>query len=214
MRRRHDGPLLLLLLAAEAWTAPRTHSCADAPTCPPLDSSALPLSNGHSTPPFSVLAASNRMVSPAFVTVSCRPWGFDYFHAIAKYFNWGAITSLEGQYLNPSLGAMAKAAIAAGRSAPTSPGSVCGYAYTHLERLGLGHQNMTAEKPRECGLILDIGANQGWWMLPPLSRCWRVLAFEPLPVNMEQQRLNVFLNGWGPERVGLVHAAAQKPARR
>ena len=59
-----------------------------------------------------------------------------------------------------------------------------------------------------CGLVVDVGANIGLAVLPPASRGWRVLAFEPNPQNVDRLRLNVALNGWGSERVSVVTAAA------
>jgi FkbM family methyltransferase len=52
-----------------------------------------------------------------------------------------------------------------------------------------------------------VGANIGLSMLPPASRGWRVLAFEPNPQNIARLKLNVALNGWGRERVAVVTAA-------
>ena len=88
------------------------------------------------------------------------------------------------------------------RTTNNAPCSICGYDFDGVKgAIGAGH----AKQP--CELIIDIGANQGWWMLPPTSRCWRVLSFEPVLDNVHQLRLNAFLNGFGPERLGIVHAA-------
>ena len=60
-----------------------------------------------------------------------------------------------------------------------------------------------------CPLMIDVGANAGYSMLPVAARGKRVLAFEPVARNVGMLKVNAFLNGWGGAdgHVGLVEAA-------
>lgn len=166
--------------------------CLPLTSCPALTSSLATLENGGND--YSVRSLPATHIGSAFVTINCKPWGFDYVNAVAKYFWQGAMANCERQYLTPS--------VTASRTTNNSPCSICGYDFDGVHTAVGGHAKS------ECELIVDIGANQGWWMLPPTSRCWRVLAIEPVLANVHQLKLNAWLNGFGPERLGILHAAA------
>ena len=146
---------------------------------------------------YSVRSLPPTHISSAFVVINCKPWGFDYVNAVAKYFWQTAMTNCEKMYLAPSVMASAS------KTSNNSPCKICGYDFSSVHNaMGAGHAKT------ECELIVDIGGNQGWWMLPPTSRCWRVLTIEPVMANVHQLKLNAWLNGFGPERLGILHAAA------
>ena len=56
-------------------------------------------------------------------------------------------------------------------------------------------------------VMLDVGANMGLSMLPYYARGWRVIAFEPIPENVNTMKRNIFINGITEDRVALVHGA-------
>ena len=186
------GPRLIEVRAATM--RPIEELCSPLTSCPALTSTVAPLVNGGSD--YSARTAPSTHTAPAFVGVPCKPWGFDYVNAVAKYFWVGAMANCEKMYLNPASHA------APSRSINNSPCAICGYDFEAV-KTALGPHAKTS-----CELIIDIGANQGWWMLPPTSRCWRVLAIEPVLANVHQLKLNGWINGFGPERLGIVHAAA------
>jgi len=167
--------------------------CLPLASCAPLTSPLVPLENAGADYSLRSLPATH--IGSAFVTVNCKPWGFDYVNAVAKYFWQSAMGNCERQYLTPT--------VQPSKSINNSPCSICGYDFSEVHS-AVG----TAHAKTECELIVDIGANQGWWMLPPTSRCWRVLAIEPVQANVHQLKLNAWLNGFGPERLGILHAAA------
>jgi FkbM family methyltransferase len=59
---------------------------------------------------------------------------------------------------------------------------------------------------RRAGLVLDVGANIGFYSVPLAIAGARVLAFEPVPQNVARPRQNVALNGL--ERAIDIHAVA------
>ena len=61
-------------------------------------------------------------------------------------------------------------------------------------------------------LMVDVGANIGLSMLPYASLGWNVLAFEPVPRNVELLRYNVRINNF-TDRVRVVHGAVSDAAR-
>ena len=88
---------------------------------------------------------------------------------------------------------------------------LCGYDYSYVHEKALEAGGASGCPP----LVVDVGANVGLSVLPVASRGLRVLAFEPVPRNLQMLQLNTFLNGWGwrgkdgsQQRVGVVHAAA------
>ena len=168
-----------------------SHDCSAVTSCPSLSSALAPLANGGSD--YSARTAPASHIRPAFVTVSCKPWGFDYVNAIARYFWQGAMSNCEKMFQNNP---------PTSKTINNSPCGICGYDFDAVP-FALGNH---AKQP--CDTIIDIGANQGWWMLPPTSRCFRVLAIEPVLANVHQLKLNAYLNGFGPERLGILHAAA------
>lgn len=54
---------------------------------------------------------------------------------------------------------------------------------------------------------LDIGANQGLSIFPYYARGWRIIAFEPIPANVNTVRRNIFINGVSNETIALVEGA-------
>ena len=155
-----------------------SHDCSAVTSCPSLSSALAPLANGG--PDYSARSAPASHIRPAFVTVSCKPWGFDYVNAIARYFWQGAMSNCEKMFQNnPSTS----------KTSNNSPCGICGYDFDAVP-FALGNH---AKQP--CDTIIDIGANQGWWMLPPTSRCFRVLAIEPVLANVHQLKLNATSTG-------------------
>jgi len=83
-----------------------------------------------------------------------------------------------------------------------SPGiaaPLCGYGY-HNYFEGAYDNNTNP-------LMLDIGANMGLSMMPYYARGWKVIAFEPIPDNINTLRRNLFINGIPEDRIALVHGA-------
>ena len=61
-------------------------------------------------------------------------------------------------------------------------------------------------------LMVDVGANIGLSMLPYASLGWNVIAFEPVPRNVEFLRYNVRINNF-TDLVRVVHGAVSDTAR-
>ena len=74
--------------------------CSPLTSCPALTSTVAPLVNGGSD--YSARTAPSTHTAPAFVGVPCKPWGYDYVNAVAKYFWVGAMANCEKMYLNPA----------------------------------------------------------------------------------------------------------------
>jgi len=75
-------------------------------------------------------------------------------------------------------------------------GTLCGYGY---EPFFSGSDNH---------IMLDIGANIGQTLFNYYARGWRVVAFEPVPENVNTIRRNIFINGVGSDRIALVNGVA------
>lgn len=65
-------------------------------------------------------------------------------------------------------------------------------------------------KNDRCDLVVDIGANTGLAVLPAASKNYRVLAFEPIPLNCEILHTNSWVNGWDVDTVGIVAAGVSE----
>lgn len=56
-------------------------------------------------------------------------------------------------------------------------------------------------------VMLDVGANMGLSLMPYYVKGWRIIAFEPIPDNVNTIRRNLFINGVPDNRVALVAGA-------
>jgi FkbM family methyltransferase len=61
-----------------------------------------------------------------------------------------------------------------------------------------------------CDLVVDVGANFGLAVLPAVAKQFRVLAFEPIPLNLEVLQTNIWVNGWDVDTVGIVPAGVSE----
>ena len=62
-------------------------------------------------------------------------------------------------------------------------------------------------------IMLDIGANIGQTLFNYYSRGWRVVAFEPVPENVDTICRNIFINGVTSDRIALVGGAGSNFSR-
>jgi len=160
---------------------PRTLTPVDSNTfskCPPLTSTGIRFANDRK---FSLRENSETAIGNGLVAASCRLQGWDYTLAL-PYFDSRAMDWYT-QAFNAVIGK------------GTAP--MCGYGWD---------PKLLMFKSDPCALIVDIGANIGLTMCPYLSRKYRVLAFEPIPANLEMLRTNVWINGWDMESIGIVSA--------
>ena len=149
-------------------------------TCPPLHSTAIRFANSEK---YSIKDISETVIGTGgFVAASCKPQGWDYSFV---YPRWDPRSN---QWLSQACKAVTG----------DGPAPLCGYGWDQKLR--------DLFKTDDCDLILDIGANTGLTVCPNLSRNYRVIAFEPIPVNLELLRTNLWLNGWDVDQVGLVAA--------
>jgi FkbM family methyltransferase len=148
-------------------------------TCPPLHSTSIRFANSQK---YSIKEISETVMGTGFVAASCKSQGWDYSFV---YPRWDPRAN---QWLSQAF----KSVVGDG------PAPLCGYGWDQKLR--------DLFKTDECDLILDIGANVGLSVCPALSKKYRVLAFEPIPVNVELLRTNLWLNGWDVDQVGLVAA--------
>jgi FkbM family methyltransferase len=148
--------------------------------CPPLKSTAIPgFANDRK---FSL--RENDETAPigyGLLAASCKPQGWDYTLVLPFYDSRGMDWYTQG--FNAIIG--------------KGPAPLCGYNFDPV---------LLMFKIRPCALIVDIGANMGLSICPYLSRNYRVLAFEPIPKNLNMLRTNVWINGWDTESVGVVSA--------
>ena len=98
--------------AASAFETPRPlrsleHKCMSLTSCPPLTSQLADAQLQNGGADYSVRSLPPTHISSAFVVVNCKPWGFDYVNAVAKYFWQTAMTNCEKMYLAPSVMASA-----------------------------------------------------------------------------------------------------------
>jgi GDP-mannose transporter len=148
-------------------------------TCPPLHSTSVRFANSKK---YSIKEISETVMGTGFVAASCKPQGWDYSFVYPRWY----------PRANEWLPQAFKAVTGDG------PAPLCGYDWD--QKL---HDLF---KTDDCDLLLDIGGNIGLSVCPALSRNYRVLAFEPIPVNVELLRTNLWLNGWDVDQVGLVAA--------
>lgn len=147
--------------------------------CPRLDSAAIQFANSKG---FFITEISETVMGTGFVAASCKPQGWNYSFVYPRYDRrsneWlsKAFKSIMGDGLAP----------------------LCGYDWD--QKL---HDLF---KTDDCDLIVDVGGNIGLSVSPALSRNYRVLVFEPIPVNVELLRTNLWVNGWDVDQVGLVAA--------
>lgn len=153
-------------------------------TCPSLASSAIPFVNTGSN--YSAAMAPEHVSGHGVIAASCKP-GWNYVWSEPMFDKRGP-QWLENAYKSVSTG--------------KSLGKHCGYDWK---------PSLHNVFPKgQCGLVVDVGANIGLAVAPAASLGWRVLAFEPIPQNVEQLRLNLFLNGWTADQVGLVHTGVSE----
>ena len=112
------------LLNPNREAKPIDELCPALTGCANLSSALFPLANGG--PEYSARTAPSSHTMPGFVTVSCRPWGFDYVNGIARYFWQGAMANCERMYMNPASHPPAS------RIINNSPCAVCGYDFEAL----------------------------------------------------------------------------------
>lgn len=153
-------------------------------TCPALHSAAIPLANSEM---FSLKKISETAIGRGLVAGSCKPSGWDYSLVFPKFDRRGEGWMSEGFK-----------SIMGDGNVP-----LCGYDWD--EKL-----HHIFKKNDACDLVVDIGANTGLAVLPAASKNYRVLAFEPIPLNLEILRTNIWVNGWDIDTVGIVAAGVSE----
>lgn len=79
--------------------------------------------------------------------------------------------------------------------------ALCGYGYdTFFDGIG----TTSTENER---VMLDIGANMGLSLFPYYTKRWKIIAFEPIPDNLNTIRRNIYLNGIQDNDIALVQGA-------
>lgn len=154
--------------------------------CHPLYSSVMPLVNSK---PYRVVDGSEQVIGKGLVAASCKSAGWNYIFVYPK-FDQRWKEWYDGAY---------KAVLSEG-NAP-----LCGYDWN--EPL---HSMFVKSK---CDLVVDVGGNIGLSVAPAASKGFRILVFEPVPLNIEILHANIWLNGWDVNQVGLVGAGASSSTR-
>ena len=199
MCRGLDSPYAMAILLIA-----RGVHCAGGSGCAPLASAGIEFANVTKSlreAPHSVVGENG------LVAASCASSGFDYLLAYPAFDRraqkWQAQaveTILHGKSRKRS-----------GTAAIGPP--LCAYSH-HPAHDSLLRGHMNAPGPASCDepLLIDVGANVGFFLYPFLSRGWRAVAFEPIPRNVQALTTNLRLNGWGRHKAGVVHAAASRIA--
>jgi FkbM family methyltransferase len=151
--------------------------------CPSLHSTAIRLANSEK---FNLNNISETAIGRGLVAGSCKPSGWEYSLVFPKFDRRGKGWMSEGYKSIMGDGGV----------------PLCGYDWD--EKL---HHVFTNDP---CDLVVDIGANFGLAVLPAVSKNFRVLAFEPIPLNLEVLRTNAWVNGWDVNTIGIVAAGVSE----
>ncbi len=151
--------------------------------CPALRSAAIPFVNSER---FSLKNISETAIGRGLVAASCKPSGWDYSLVFPKFDRRGVVWMSKGFK-----------SIMGDGNVP-----LCGYSWD--EKLHHVFEN------DPCDLVVDIGANIGLTVLPAASKNYRVLAFEPIPLNIEILRTSSWVNGWDIDTFGIVAAGVSE----